>query len=49
MLATGTVSASGSWGCGILSDTIPSYLYAVVTNSDSTNAATVTVLVESFT
>jgi len=48
-LATCNLGSNEQWGCGILQDVIPGSIYATVSNGDSTNSATATVLVESFT
>lgn len=49
LIAMGTLGANSQWGCGILSDIISGSIYVTVANSDSSNAATATVLIESFT
>jgi hypothetical protein len=49
LLATCNLGSDEQWGCGILQDVIPGSIYVTVSNLDSLNSATATVLVESFT
>lgn len=49
LLATCNLGSDEQCGCGILQDVIPGSIYVTVSNLDSLNSATATVLVESFT